>query len=1287
MLSEEKKMRKYLVLMLVIALALPALIVPGLAKTTAKKTKPGSVANPSDLFVNRAKPQQAQGNQVTPVASKAVGFAISPALRDLPDPKPERNTSITAPGGQDEGIEINPQNSEEVKHATDWTSSLSDPLLQTKLKGGTDMNSNVPAIAMPTPALTFEGLSSQNNLNATGGSTVMPPDTEGDVGPNHYVQGVNIVFNVFDKATGNPLLGANGRLYKQLFGPLGGICSTRNDGDPIIQYDQLADRWMISQFCTANDPFPHQMMAISTTPDPTGSYYLYDFMMPNVHFPDYPHYGVWPDGYYMTANVFNNTAATAFVGAGSYAFDRQRMLVGDSTASMIYIDESQIDPTLGGELPTDADGLMPPAPGTPNLICEFRNTFFGDPFDALRCFEFRPNYDNPNLTTFTQIPDIATAPFDGRNPGVSGSSPTGRSDVEEPSPATSSQYLDSLGGRLMYRLAYRNLGTASAPVNSYVTNWTVNVSGVTPSTAATYQAGIRWTELRRDPSTGAMSIRDQGTYVNGAISGATGENDWMGSIAQDNQGNLALGYSASSTSLLPTIKWAGRTGAPSGTLDQGEAVMFSSTGVQQATNNRWGDYSFMSVDPNDDCTFWYTQEYRLLANQGASGTPPFLWNTRIGNFKFPTCTTAPRGTISGQVTLNGNPVPNAMVYTSNGFFRVTDGSGNYTINNVAPDTYTVTAFKRGIGDAPTSVNGVTVTNGNTTIQNIALASAADVSLGTVTITEGAFSNGNGHVDPGETGQIAVTLNDPSGTPATGVTATLTVKEPTTGVNIAQPNARSLGTIPGNGSVSTGGQPFQFTLASTTPIGITVQFILRVDFSNGQSPAFLPISFTTGVVNATFANVPDTTLDTTPPPVPPGAISATTGTQTGRLSRSGVASGCGAQKVNPGLIAGDTTSRQYDAYVYNNPTNDLLCVTVTVNQTGTALYTAAYGNGGFVPSNPATNFLGDPGASASSMVYSFDVPPQSNFTIVVHDVTPPAGIGQSYNISISTIQYNLPPVRRRSDFDVDLKSDAAVFRPSEGNWYYRNSSTGIIQSQNWGLSTDIPVPGDYDGDGKTDFAVFRPSEGNWYIINSFDGSVTVKGWGVSTDKPVPGDYDGDGKTDLAVFRPNEGKWYLLLSWSNTVQSTAWGSSTDKPVPGDYDGDGKTDLAVFRPSEGNWYIKKSSGGQSIQGWGVSSDIVIPADYDGDRKTDIAIFRPSEGNWYILKSTGGVTVQGWGNSTDVPVPGDYDGDGKTDIAVFRPAEGNWYIINSSNSSLSLLNLGTTNDRPVPFDYIPNP
>src|SRR5256885_10586323 len=316
---------------------------------------------------------------------------------------------------------------------------------------------------------------------------------------------------------------------------------------------------------------------------------------------------------------------------------------------------------------------------------------------------------------------------------------------------------------------------------------TVNVSGATPSNGAAYQAGIRWAELRRDPSTGAMSLRDQGTHSNGAGNGATGENDWLGSIAQDNQGNIALGFSSSgagtgciggATPCFPSIKWAGRGPAVAGTLDQGEALMFAGTGLQDITNSRWGDYSSMSIDPADDCTFWASNEYRLAANNGTAGINGFLWNTRVGNFKYPTCTPSARGTIQGQVTsaATGLPIANAVIKTADGYLRTTDASGNYSISPITPSTYSMTASARG-GFAPSTAPSVAVTNGNTTIQNFVLGAASDVALGTVTITEGSSSNSNGAVEPGETGIIVVQLTNPStSTPATSVQATLALKD-------------------------------------------------------------------------------------------------------------------------------------------------------------------------------------------------------------------------------------------------------------------------------------------------------------------------------------------------------------------------------------------------------------------------------------------------------------------------------------------------------------------------------
>lgn len=277
------------------------------------------------------------------------------------------------------------------------------------------------------------------------------------------------------------------------------------------------------------------------------------------------------------------------------------------------------------------------------------------------------------------------------------------------------------------------------------------------------------------------------------------------------------------------------------------------------------------------------------------------------------------------------------------------------------------------------------------------------------------------------------------------------------------------------------------------------------------------------------------------------------------------------------------------------------------------------------------------------------------------------------------------VNQISIFDADFKSDISVYRPSEGNWYILNSLNNSLRVQNWGISTDKPVPGDYDGDNMTDLAVFRPSEGNWYIVKSTTGSPALQGWGQSGDVPVPRDYDGDGKTDVAVYRPSEGNWYILKS-SGGATLQGWGASGDKPVPADYDGDGRADIAIYRPSEGNWYIINSATNTvRLQNWGTATDQPVPADYDADSKTDIAVFRPSEGNWYIIKSTGGNTLTNWGTTGDIPVPGDYDGDAKADIAIYRPSEGNWYIRHSLTNTIRFQFLGSLGDVPIPATYTP--
>ncbi len=430
-------------------------------------------------------------------------------------------------------------------------------------------------LAMPTPIQNFEGM-----FNYWGG---YPPDTSGDVGPNHYVQIVNIGFQIFSK-TGASLYGpANNNT---LFAGFGGLCESTNRGDPVTLYDPLADRFLLSWFAFTSQSGPtYQCIALSTGPDPTGSYYRYQFLTGQTTFVDYPHLGVWPDAYYMAANLFGTPG-----GGGNYAFERDRMLVGDPTARMVFFNSS-----ASGILPSDLDGPPPPA-GSPNYFLEWATT------STLSEYKFHVDWANTANSTFTGPFSIPVTPFDSGIGGV-------------PQPNTSAT-LATISDRLMYRVAYRNLGTHEA----LVANHTVDSGGDI--------AGVRWYEIR-DPN-GTRTVYQQGTYAPG-----DGTDRWMGSIAMDHQGNIAVGFSASSTTVYPSIRYAGRLVTdPLGEMSQGEETLIAGTGSQTGSVGRWGDYSQMAVDPTDDCTFWYTTEYIQVTGERS-------WRTRIGSFKFPQCTDSP----------------------------------------------------------------------------------------------------------------------------------------------------------------------------------------------------------------------------------------------------------------------------------------------------------------------------------------------------------------------------------------------------------------------------------------------------------------------------------------------------------------------------------------------------------------------------------------------------------------------------------------------------------------------
>jgi hypothetical protein len=484
-----------------------------------------------------------------------------------------------------------------------------DPVLQ-------ESTGNVPTLNIPSPLQSFEGV---NNVNG-----VLPPDTNGDVGPNHYMQWVNLSFAIYSK-TGTLLYGP--AAGNTLWSGFGGPCQTSNDGDPIVQYDHLADRWMVSQFALPNYPSGpfYQCIAVSQTADPTGAWYRYQFQISATKLNDYPHFGVWPDGYYMSINQF---VGNSWGGAGAVAFERSKMLLGQP-AQAVYFDLYSVDPNLGGMLPADLDGPVPAA-GTPNVFAQMDDDAYGYSPDQLRLYNFHVDWVTPSNSTFTQSSTLPTAAFDSNM--CAGS----RNCIPQQG---TTRRLDAIADRLMYRLQYRNFGS----YQTIVANHTVDANGAD-------RAGIRWYELRNSGS--GWSIYQQGTFSPDST------NRWMGSVAMDASGNIGLGYSASSSSMYPAIRYTGRlAGDPLGTLSQGEGTLFAGTGAQTHSASRWGDYSSLSVDPVDGCTFWYTNEYVQT-----TGSSP--WRTRIGSFQLPGCgggsaTPTPTNTGLPPTPTNTPPPPTA----------------------------------------------------------------------------------------------------------------------------------------------------------------------------------------------------------------------------------------------------------------------------------------------------------------------------------------------------------------------------------------------------------------------------------------------------------------------------------------------------------------------------------------------------------------------------------------------------------------------------------------------------
>ncbi len=525
-------------------------------------------------------------------ARSEIRHDVSPELRTMKPVAAHR--MLVAGGRNEEGAEIREQ---QVSKGSASRVAI-DAVKQIKAS----------APHMPTAGLNFDG------VTAPAGRAV--PDTNGAVGLTQYFQWVNVDFEIFEKSTGNSIYGpVDAATIWTGFPP----CTTTDDDDVVVEYDKMANVWVLEQHVAPTVGANYQCIAVSTTSDATGSYNRYAFSLPS-NFPDYPKISVWPDAYYLTMNAESTTNGAA-LGAYVCALNRANMLAGLAASSQCF----QMASTYNSVLPADLDGSILPPAGSPNYLMNLGT-------NSLNLWQFHVNWANPANSTLTGPVNLPVAAF---NNGCKASSTC------VPQLGTS-QLVDGIGDRLMFRLAYRHFADGH---ESLVATHTIN---------SALPVAVRWYEVQ-SPANNPY-VFQQSTFA------PDSNNRWMGSIAMDQMGDVALGYSVSSAAMYPAIRYTARLQSDPLNTMESESSIIEGTGAEVGSN-RWGDYSAMSIDPSDDCTFWYTSEYFPVSGD-------YNWHTRIASFAFPSCTgnpvvtLAPNGLYYGALSVGTSSAPQSVTLTN-----------------------------------------------------------------------------------------------------------------------------------------------------------------------------------------------------------------------------------------------------------------------------------------------------------------------------------------------------------------------------------------------------------------------------------------------------------------------------------------------------------------------------------------------------------------------------------------------------------------------------------------------